>query len=51
MTVEPTAIDIDRTAIQSFCRKWRIQELALFGSVLTEDFRSDSDIDVLERER
>jgi predicted nucleotidyltransferase len=32
-----------------FCRKWKIIELSLFGSVLREDFRSDSDIDVLVR--
>ena len=31
----------------AFCRRWKIQELALFGSVLREDFRPDSDIDVL----
>lgn len=30
-----------------FCRKWRIKEFALFGSVLRDDFRPDSDIDVL----
>lgn len=33
--------------LDAFCRKWRITELALFGSVLREDFRTDSDIDVL----
>ena len=33
----------------AFCEKWRISELALFGSVLREDFRPDSDIDVLVR--
>jgi uncharacterized protein len=33
--------------LQSFCRKWKIVELALFGSVLRKDFRSDSDVDVL----
>lgn len=30
-----------------FCSKWKITELSLFGSVLREDFRPDSDIDVL----
>lgn len=30
-----------------FCSKWKISELSLFGSVLREDFRPDSDIDVL----
>ena len=34
-------------AIEAFCRKWRIEELALFGSVLRDDFSSDSDVDVL----
>jgi len=40
-------IPIDRTGIAAFCRKWRITELALFGSVLRDDFRPDSDVDVL----
>lgn len=30
-----------------FCRRWKITELALFGSVLRDDFRPDSDVDVL----
>ena len=33
--------------IEEFCNRWRIVEFALFGSVLREDFRADSDIDVL----
>ena len=33
--------------IEAFCRKWQIVELALFGSVLRDDFRPDSDVDVL----
>lgn len=33
----------------AFCEKWRISELALFGSVLREDFRPESDVDVLVR--
>ena len=40
-------IDIPREEIVSFCRKWDIRELALFGSVLSDDFSFDSDIDVL----
>lgn len=40
-------IDIPKDQIAAFCRKWKIRELALFGSVLREDFRSDSDVDVL----
>ena len=33
--------------ITEFCRKNRVKSLAVFGSVLRADFRSDSDIDVL----
>jgi uncharacterized protein len=33
--------------IVDFCQRWQITELALFGSALREDFRPDSDIDVL----
>ncbi|MEP6754422.1 MAG: nucleotidyltransferase domain-containing protein [Chthonomonadales bacterium] len=33
--------------IQNFCRKWKIKELFVFGSVLREDFRPDSDIDLM----
>ena len=40
-------IPIDHERIAEFCRKWKITEFALFGSVLREDFRPDSDVDVL----
>jgi uncharacterized protein len=30
-----------------FCQRWNVTELALFGSIVREDFRSDSDIDML----
>jgi predicted nucleotidyltransferase len=33
--------------LADFCRKWKIIELSLFGSVLRNDFNPDSDIDVL----
>lgn len=33
--------------LPAFCKKWHIRELSLFGSVLRDDFRVDSDIDVL----
>ena len=39
--------DIDRTKLEAFCRKWQVQELSLFGSVLRDDFGPDSDVDVL----
>ncbi|MCZ7391946.1 MAG: nucleotidyltransferase domain-containing protein [Candidatus Methanoperedens sp.] len=40
-------IDIPRDMIVEFCKKWKIREFSLFGSVLREDFRPDSDVDVL----
>ena len=40
-------IPIDMGAIEAFCRKWNVREFALFGSVLRDDFRPDSDVDVL----
>ncbi|MCF6156150.1 MAG: DNA polymerase subunit beta [Candidatus Brocadia sp.] len=40
-------IAISQQKIANFCRKWKITELALFGSVLNRNFRPDSDIDVL----
>jgi predicted nucleotidyltransferase len=40
-------IDLPKAKIAEFCNKWNIREFSLFGSVLREDFRPDSDIDVL----
>jgi predicted nucleotidyltransferase len=40
-------ITIPQEAIAEFCQKHHIRKLALFGSVLRDDFRPDSDIDVL----
>src|ERR1700680_2678053 len=40
-------ISIDREAVAAFCRRHYITRLALFGSVLRDDFRPDSDVDVL----
>jgi uncharacterized protein len=40
-------IDFDERAVAAFCRRWRIVELSLFGSVLREDFGPESDVDVL----
>ena len=40
-------IEIPVAQLTEFCQRWKVQELALFGSVLREDFRPDSDIDVL----
>jgi predicted nucleotidyltransferase len=38
---------LPRSRLAEFCHKHRIRKLSLFGSVLTNDFRPDSDIDVL----
>jgi predicted nucleotidyltransferase len=40
-------IPIDKEQIAAFCRKWQIVEFSLFGSVLTDEFREDSDVDVM----
>ena len=41
------AIDLPLEELRAFCERWEIVEFALFGSVLRDDFRPDSDIDVL----
>lgn len=38
---------LPRKKIAQFCKRWSITEFSVFGSVLREDFRPDSDIDVL----
>ncbi|SRR6266508_982586 len=38
---------LPRKKIAEFCKRWSITEFSVFGSVLREDFRPDSDIDVL----
>lgn len=40
-------IEVPQEQIEAFCRKWKVKEFALFGSVLTEEFRPDSDLDVM----
>ena len=40
-------LQVDSERLADFCRRWNITELALFGSALRSDFRSDSDVDVL----
>jgi predicted nucleotidyltransferase len=42
------AVPIDATKLAAFCQRWRVSELALFGSALREDFDPvHSDVDVL----
>ena len=40
-------VPLPREQLDAFCRKWRVRELALFGSVLRQDFHPESDVDVL----
>lgn len=40
-------IQLNREAVADFCGRHHIRRLALFGSVLTDEFRPDSDVDVL----
>jgi hypothetical protein len=40
-------LSLPHEQIAEFCRKWHVSEFALFGSVLRDDFRPDSDVDVL----
>ena len=42
-----SVIPIPTDRIADFCRRWKLAEFSLFGSVLRDDFRPDSDIDVL----
>ncbi len=57
ITIDIEAIDLYRMVcdrlnvveddIIKFCQRWGIVEFGVFGSVLRDDFRSDSDVDVL----
>ena len=40
-------VEIDREKLDELCRAYRVRRLALFGSVIRDDFGADSDIDVL----
>jgi predicted nucleotidyltransferase len=45
--MKQTAIEIPEAGLAAFCRQHHIRRLAFFGSVLRDDFRPDSDVDVL----
>ncbi len=40
-------LEVPDEAIAAFCRRWKITQIEVFGSVLRDDFRPDSDIDLL----
>ena len=42
-----TAVSIPQAELEAFCHRHHVRRLALFGSVLRDDFRPDSDVDVL----
>lgn len=41
------ALNIANGQIESFCKKWHVRELAVFGSAIRGDFHPESDIDIL----
>jgi predicted nucleotidyltransferase len=41
------AVTVDTNVLRDFCRRWRLTEFALFGSVVTGNFGPDSDVDVM----
>jgi hypothetical protein len=45
--IQAGRVEFDAAALRAFCEKWSITELAVFGSALRDDFRPDSDIDLL----
>ncbi len=40
-------IEIAEEKLAELCRKWKVREFSLFGSILRDDFGPDSDVDVL----
>lgn len=40
-------VKLDPEGLSAFCARWRVRELAVFGSATRDDFRADSDLDVL----
>lgn len=43
----PSKVEIPKEKIEDFCRRWKIKEMAIFGSALREDFGPESDVDFL----
>jgi predicted nucleotidyltransferase len=40
-------VEFDSQKLAEFCRRHAVRKLSLYGSILREDFRPDSDVDVL----
>lgn len=47
VTIASLPVNVDARAIDAFCERWKVTELAVFGSALREDFGPKSDIDLL----
>ncbi|PIG94997.1 nucleotidyltransferase family protein [Gloeocapsopsis sp. IPPAS B-1203] len=47
ITIISERLQASPSQIADYCQRWKIVEFALFGSVLRDDFRFDSDVDVL----
>lgn len=47
MTEQTLPITVPMAELADFCRRYQVRELSLFGSALRDDFRLDSDIDLL----
>lgn len=45
--MRPERINLTKKQIEEFCQKYHIKKFAFYGSVLRDDFRQDSDIDIL----
>ena len=43
----PARLEIAREQLEALCKQWKIKKVALFGSALRDDFRPDSDLDLL----
>ncbi len=41
------SLDLHEPLLADFCRRWKVSELALFGSAVRDDFEPESDVDVL----
>lgn len=49
MTLVSPHLPVSLDTIEDFCRRWHVVEFSLFGSVIRDDFRPDSDVDVMVR--
>jgi predicted nucleotidyltransferase len=47
MTPSKRLLDYDAEALRRLCQKWRVVELAIFGSAARGELRPDSDVDVM----